>query len=658
MTIGSVGCNTVDPGCNTNGYGCNTVYSDGGTIDSCCYTALQADRFLCVIQTPNKGEVQSVEMVSPYRGGAFDYSSELCARSSYLPQGYVFSVQVYSGQFIHVKRSCMDGVCDCLHILDGVPAQLHPCRVAALMYKYRLLGEENMFVLTGLCRGFHILDSDVQLAYSRSNYSSILEPNMYSQMCATINRELVRGQISLSNDPAICVHSLGAVVRPDGRLRPITDCSRPSNSINNHMFSTATKFKFSRVEDTRNMVEEMGFGSVIDITNAYRSVLVYPPHRKYQGFNWEMGGTVLNFQDNALCFGLRSAPSIFNNVSSFITRIVHESGRACQGYLDDYLVSGSSWEECKANQEFLVNLLRYIEFEVNMNKVTEPSHTPKYLGVIIDLESMKFRLPEDKLIKTSKFVRQLLNCSWCTRKDLEKLAGLLAHCAVLVKGGRTFCRRLYGLLKATMGLRRVRLADCFKMDLKWWDSFLRVFDGTCDIFPCMVPTHHTFTDASGSGFGAWFCDRYLFGFWGEHSYGCPHVFPPPVSDDISEANINVKELWPVVAAVKKWGEMWRSSQVLLHSDNTQVVTMVATGRSRNPQAMELLRELFWCCSILQIDLRAAYISTNDNVRADRLSRLPSDVNQAKSSAINSYGLPLNFMSCCIHRPTQVTQEQM
>lgn len=59
--------------------------------------------------------------------------------------------------------------------------------------------------------------------------------------------------------------------------------------------------------------------------------------------------------------------------------------------------------------------------------------------------------------------------------------------------------------------------------------------------------------------------------------------------------------------LKKWGEKWRNQYVLLHSDNTQVVTMIATGRSKNPQAMCLLREIFWITALYNIDLRATLI---------------------------------------------------
>lgn len=158
-------------------------------------------------------------------------------------------------------------------------------------------------------------------------------------------------------------------------------------------------------------------------------------------------------------------------------------GVPCQGYLDDYFLAGTSYEECREKQECLISLLTYLGFKVNPTKVTVPSRTPKYLGVIIDLQNMRFRLPEEKITKSADLVNKLLQVKRCSRKDLEKLTGYLAHVSVLVKGGRTFCRRLYSLLKATMGKKRITLGEVFKADLHWWDKFLRVFEGHCEIFP-------------------------------------------------------------------------------------------------------------------------------------------------------------------------------
>lgn len=602
---------------------------------------------MCVVITPDHHDQTQVKFVSPYKYSCYTFDQVLSDRSAFLPVGYVFSVRVYEGQYLHVTDRCQAGSCSCIYYLDYIPSLLKPCRFAALLAQYKLFSEADKSVLTGVCQGFRIIDQELNLSYSQKNYKSILVGNMYEQMCNTISKEVKSGQISQVSQPATCVHALGAVVRPDGRLRPITDCSRPSVSINDHMMETAGKFTFSHIEDTRQMISPLGYGGVVDISNAYRSVLIYPPHRTYVGFQWEDGGKLFHFVDNALCFGLKSAPAIFNSLSDLVVRFMKAAGIPCLGYLDDYFVSGESYDSCEFNQVSLMNLLTYLGFVINTKKVVTPSRKPKYLGVIIDLEKLVYRLPQDKLDKTLAKVSEMLNSSWCSRKSLERVTGLLAHCSVLVRGGRTFCRRLYSLLKATIGKRRVRLGEVFRQDLLWWKSFLNVFDGTCPIFPPLLPTKHFFTDASGTGFGAWHLNDFIFGFWGSHNYDCEHVSPPPVFNDLTTSNINVKELWPVVASINRWGSAWTDCCVLLNSDNTQVVSMIISGRSKNHQAMCLLRELFWSCSVFRIDLRARYVSTNDNIFADKLSRLPT----CKHTKVN-YGMPLMFNYCCSQNPSR------
>lgn len=205
------------------------------------------------------------------------------------------------------------------------------------MYSHRLLTDEDMFVLSGVCRGFRIIDKDVEVAYTMSKYNSILNGSMHEQMCNSVKKELLEGRISLVQNPPRCIHAMGAVKRPDGRLRAIMDCSRLYNSINHFMLSTAEKFQFSKVEDTKGLVVQGGWGCVVDISNAYRHIPIYPPHRDFVGFQWEMDGVKRLFVDNYLCFGLPSAPYIFNAVSNLED---HPGGEPMPGLLGRLFLSG------------------------------------------------------------------------------------------------------------------------------------------------------------------------------------------------------------------------------------------------------------------------------------------------------------------------------
>ena len=84
------------------------------------------------------------------------------------------AVEVVPGNFFPVTQDCIDGTCECIYELAGVKSQLKPCRFAAgVMFSSNGLSLRNMYVLTGVCRGFKIVDAGCNTSYCCSNYSSI-----------------------------------------------------------------------------------------------------------------------------------------------------------------------------------------------------------------------------------------------------------------------------------------------------------------------------------------------------------------------------------------------------------------------------------------------------------------------------------------------------
>lgn len=229
------------------------------------------------------------------------------------------------------------------------------------------------------------------------------------------NAEVVR-MVSLKNDKMVKADQGLANI---SGYRPITDCSRPFLSVNDYMLATAPKFTFSSINDTRAL-SEGSFGAVIDISNAYRNILIYPPHRRFMGIKWEVNNEVLYYVDNALCFGLRSAPAIFNSVTKFIPSFMYVMGLKVVGYLDDYFLAGNTAAECTFWQSYLINFLNFLGFKVNYDKVIPPSRTPRYLGIVLDLENMMFCLPEDKLCRAESAVNKLLSKKWVSSYPLYR----------------------------------------------------------------------------------------------------------------------------------------------------------------------------------------------------------------------------------------------
>ena len=82
-------------------------------------------------------------------------------------------------------------------------------------------------MLAGVFNGFTIVDNVHIESYDCHNYPNILNGQFCKDMTDTITRELKEGKVTLAGSPLKCIHSLGAVAKKDGTLRPITDCKTP-----------------------------------------------------------------------------------------------------------------------------------------------------------------------------------------------------------------------------------------------------------------------------------------------------------------------------------------------------------------------------------------------------------------------------------------------
>lgn len=122
-----------------------------------------------MVKTPPEYGGKVVVLVTLVQGSKFEFDICLANRAKYLSPNHVFNVRVYDGQYLHVNQGCVTGDCTCIYYLDGVPSKMKPCRVAATMYVENFWSEDDLFVLTGMCRGFHIVDGFPDLSYNVPN---------------------------------------------------------------------------------------------------------------------------------------------------------------------------------------------------------------------------------------------------------------------------------------------------------------------------------------------------------------------------------------------------------------------------------------------------------------------------------------------------------
>lgn len=488
-------------------------------------------------------------------------------------------------------------------------------------------------------------------SYECKNYLSATTDPAFTFLNDLVHKELKQNRLILSDQPPHCIHAMGAVPKKGGGWRPITDCRRPLGySINNYMQTTFKEFSFSTVDEVCRLVTHGCYMATVDIDSAYRTVTVSPSHWKYQGLRWPVNGHDAYIMDTSLCFGLKCAPYAFNQFSNFVKRCLQRRGFVSViSYLDDYWVTGSSFEECQTVQMTLIEILGSLGFLVSFKKCSTPSTCVTYLGIEFDSVSMSIALPKEKLDAMIGEFRFFHGKSRATIKQLQRICGIISHASKVIKGGRTFSRRMLDLLKGLPPTKkRVRLSNEFLKDLNWWESVSIKFNGKELIIPYNNGEGLTLiTDASKNGYGYLYGDTWQAGFYntsllpeGHEDLLQSHHHWQNVTVKLEENNINILELIPVWLCIQSHEAEWSNQHVVCYSDNSQVVAMINKGTSSSPVAMNLIRAIFWSSAIHNYHLTARHVRGVDNAVADSLSR----IHEKGLSSLDNLNL------CCSRNP--------
>jgi hypothetical protein len=256
----------------------------------------------------------------------------------------------------------------------------------------------------------------------------------------------------------------------------------------------------------------------------------------------------------------------------------------------------------------LVDLIERLGLVVNWKKVALPTQQIVFLCVGV---SRKLTLPETKLKELIDLVELWTHKRRTTKKELQRFLGKLNWACRVVRGGRTFVRRLIDLLtRMSESHHHARINVAAKNDISWWSEGLKLFHGNCS-FVCdqVLPAHCFSTDACLSGGGAHFLSDWIYCNW-------ELDFP-----SYSKCHINVLELLMVLVSIKRWGELWSGTHVLVRTDNVTAMSALNKGTSRCKDLMPIVREFFWLSIKNDFVISSVFVPGVLNVLADRVSRL-------------------------------------
>ena len=239
----------------------------------------------------------------------------------------------------------------------------------------------------------------------------------------------------------------------------------------------------------------------------------------------------------------------------------------------------------------------------------EPTKQGKWLGVIINTETSKFFVPEGKILKLKKDIRMLLLQTFCSAKQLSRIAGQLSsmHMALgpLV---RLFTRRIYQLIESRYSWHNpIVLDEGAREDLKFWETNIHQRNGFT-FKPRPITSKLLFTDASESGYGGFVAQRL-------NQTICVGKF----TECEKLTSSTSRELLAVNYVLKSFGSVLSNESFQLNLDSISACRILSVGSAKR-HLQNIALEIFEHCLKLNINLQPNWIPREKNTIADSYSK--------------------------------------
>ena len=395
-------------------------------------------------------------------------------------------------------------------------------------------------------------------------------------------------------------------------------------------FITAPHFKIEDMKIALKLLTRSCFMTKIDLKDGYFLIPVHKKHKKYLRFSFR--GVLYEF--NAIPFGLSTAPYLFTKLVKPVVAWLRQKGFKSVVYLDDFLMIGTSREECSENARETKNLLESLGLIINYEKSNfEPSHQCEFLGFILDSKKYLIYLTNKKRESIEKITRRLAKQKTEQIREVAKVIGTLVSACPGVQYGWLHTKNLER--EKVLALHKnwgnfdksMTISDEAKIDLKWWyENIQRSFN----IIRDHRYTLEIFTDASLTGWGAFCRNQKAHGWWGKQT----------------DASINALELEAAFNGLKCFAKNQSHCEILMRIDNTTAISYVnKMGGIRYPKLSKIARDIWKWCEERKIHIFASYINTKENTEADAESRkLPPETEWqlaewAFSEIVKQFGKP-------------------
>ena len=245
-----------------------------------------------------------------------------------------------------------------------------------------------------------------------------------------------------------------------------------------------------------------------------------------------------------------------------------------------------------------------------------------FLGLLIATVNQIICIPVEKLEKALDWFDYFLNKRnrKVTVLQVQKMCGTLNFISRCIIPGRAFTRRLYVMAGENLkSYHHVRVTAENRLDLQVWRKFLtdhiafsRPFMDLCITSAEDLDMYSDATKSWKRGVGAYCKKEWVAAKWSKKFI------------NECDPSIEFLELYGVVTAVLLWIKDYPNRRVCLFTDNQSVKNIVNNNSSGCKSCMVLIRLMVLECLIHNVRVFAKYVPTDENGKADALSRLDLD----------------------------------
>ena len=349
---------------------------------------------------------------------------------------------------------------------------------------------------------------------------------------------------------------------------------------------------FPLIEDLVVKTRNCKFFSTLDINSAFWSIPLRCEDRNKTAFITQEG----HFQWTCLPFGLKTSPSIFQRILSNILRKYNLTDFSVN-YIDDILIFSENFAQHIDHLTQLLEAMRKEGFKLKFSKCTFASNLVKYLGHIIQNNSI---MPiKDNLISIKNFPTPK------NQKNIRQFLGKVNFYHEYIQNRAMILDPLHNLLRK-------------KQKFNWTEECQKSFDKIknllctqpiLEIFDHELPIN-IYTDASLKGIGAVLKQTQIDGKEKPVAY-----FSKKLNENQKRKKAIYLECLAIKEAVKYWQYWLIGKSFTIYSDHKPLENMNLKSRTD-----EELGDLSYYLS--QYDFIIKYAPGKNNLEADCLSRNP------------------------------------